>query len=88
MALTSDHLFLAKKCLSVYSAVLNGENDKYIESPETGCQGIVFRDESRIVVCFRGSDSLTDWKMNFSMSLNNYPCKSDKMVHEDSWYSS
>lgn len=82
MALTSDHLFLAKKCLSVYSKALNGENDRYFESPETGCQGIVFRDESRIVVCFRGSDSLTDWRMNLSMSLNNYPCTSDKMVHE------
>jgi len=82
MALTSDHLYLAKKCLSVYSKALNGENDKYFESLETGCQGIVFRDESRIVVCFRGSDSLTDWRMNFSMSLNNYPCTSNRMVHE------
>jgi len=82
MALTSDHLFLARTCLGIYTAPLDVENANYFESPETGCQGYVFRDESRIVVCFRGSDSLTDWRMNFSMSLIKYPCTSDRMVHQ------
>lgn len=90
MALTRDHLFLARSCYRVYSKNLNESTDKYFESVETGCQGIVFKDGSRIIVCFRGSDSVLDWKMNFQLSLNNYPCTSERKVHEGflvQWFS-
>lgn len=81
MGLTEDHLNFAKRCQKVYSKNSKDLDGEYFESPQTDCQGSVSLDGSRIIVCFRGSDSLADWKANFNTSLNNFPYNSDKKRH-------
>lgn len=66
-ALTQDHLKAAKLCRDVYSETVES-SDTYVESADTGAQATVTLDGSKAIVCFRGSDSATDWKTNFALT--------------------
>lgn len=63
LALTDDHLQIAKLCRRVYSKDVES-SDNFVESKDTGVQATVARDGSRAIVCFRGSSSLVDWRTN------------------------
>ena len=65
-ALTQQHLMAAKLCRDVYSADTES-SDEFIESKDTYAQATVTFDGSQAVVCFRGSDSVSDWRSNFDM---------------------
>lgn len=65
-ALTDDHLKIAKLCRDVYSPDIE-LSDEFIESKDTGAQATVTLDGSQAIVCFRGSDSVSDWRSNFDM---------------------
>lgn len=63
-SLTDEHLKAAKLCREVYSNRVESLST-FVESKDTGAQATVTLDGSRAIVCFRGSDSLTDWRSNF-----------------------
>lgn len=63
--LTEDHLKIAKMCRDIYSADAR-KLDAFVEDKDTDMQATVAMDGTRAIVCLRGSDSLTDWKHNFS----------------------
>lgn len=65
--LTEDHLKIAKLCRDIYSDDVRSL-DTFVEDKDTDIQATVALDENRAIVCLRGSDSLTDWKHNFSFS--------------------
>ena len=83
LSVSEDHLILVKYCEKVYKDDYLEDADEFVDNKETGCQCIMFKDASRdrIVVCFRGSDSATDWKYNFYMTTTEYPKKSGRNVH-------
>lgn len=64
-ALTDDHLKIAGMCRDVYCDKI--ESCETFVSADTGAQATVALDGSQAVVCFRGSDSATDWWHNFKM---------------------
>ncbi len=63
-ALTDQHLRAAKLCRDVYCADAES-SDEFVESKDTYAQATVTLDGSQAVVCFRGSDSVSDWRSNF-----------------------
>ncbi|AAR26956.1 FirrV-1-F2 precursor [Feldmannia irregularis virus a] len=65
-ALTDKHLELATLCRDVYC---NGteSSDTYVKSNDTGAQATVRLKGKQVVVCFRGSDSPQDWKLNLQL---------------------
>ena len=65
-ALTKQHLRAAKLCRDVYSADTESSGE-FVESKDTGAQATVTLDGSQAIVCFRGSDSVSDWRFNFDM---------------------
>ncbi len=81
--LTHDHLLLAKICESVYDDEFMRSSESHVENNTTDTQCIVSADLERrqMVVCFRGSDSATDWRMNFFTTLTEFPHKSKRYVH-------
>jgi len=64
-ALTEEHLKAAKLCRDVYCDKI--ESCETFVSTDTGAQATVTLDGSQAIVCFRGTDSLWDWKINLSM---------------------
>lgn len=64
-ALTDNHLKIAHMCRDVYCHKI--ESCETFVSTDTGAQATVALDGSQAVVCFRGSDSATDWWHNFKM---------------------
>lgn len=64
--LMPQHLEVAKLCRDVYSDDI--EDEKFIESSDTGAQATVTLDGTRAIVCCRGSNSITDWGSNFRLS--------------------
>ena len=64
-ALTEQHLRAAKLCRDVYCDKI--ESCETFVSTDTGAQATVTLDGSQAIVCFRGSDSLRDWKINLTM---------------------
>ena len=65
-ALTEEHLRAAKLCRDVYSEDIES-SDEFLESKDTYAQATVTLDGSQAIVCFRGTDSVSDWKSNFDM---------------------
>jgi len=70
----------AKLCEKVYDDEFF-KNSNHVENKDSDCQVVIKQSGSTIIVCFRGSDSLQDWKMNFRQLLVSYPAKTDKKVH-------
>lgn len=81
--LTHDHLRLVRQCESVYSDDFMRSAEAHVENNTTDTQCTISTDlENRqLVVCFRGSDSSTDWRMNFFTTLSEFPYKSGRYVH-------
>lgn len=67
LALTAEHLSIAKLCRNVYSDEIES-SESYVGSKDTGAQATVTRQGTKAIVCFRGSSSLVDWRTNLSMS--------------------
>jgi hypothetical protein len=44
------------------------DNFRYFNEPSTDTQGILFRKGRHIVLAFRGSQQIQDWRTNFSVS--------------------
>lgn len=65
--LTQDHLKIARLCRDIYSEDVRSL-DTFVEDKDTDIQATVAMDGTRAIVCLRGSDSVTDWKHNFSFS--------------------
>jgi hypothetical protein len=65
-SLTEQHLKAAKLCRDVYCDKI--ESCETFVSTDTGAEATVTLDGSQAIVCFRGTDSLRDWKINLSMS--------------------
>ena len=65
-ALTEQHLRAAKLCSDIYSEDIELSDD-FVESKDTYAQATVTLDGSEAIVCFRGSDSVSDWRSNFDM---------------------
>lgn len=64
-SVTDAHLKIAILCRDAYDDEV--ESSETFVSADTGRQAKVTLDGSQAIVCFRGSDSLDDWKINFSM---------------------
>lgn len=81
--LTHDYLILAKLCESVYDDDFMRSSESHVENNTTDTQCIMTSDlgNRKMVVCFRGSDSSTDWRMNFFTTLTEFPHKSGRYVH-------
>ena len=82
MPLEKTHERLAKHCQDVYTKDFL-EMHVHVENKDTGVQCVLMveEEEKQLVVCFRGSDSTTDWRMNFHMSQSEYPKGSGRCVH-------
>lgn len=80
MPLEKLHERLVKHCQDVYTTEFL-ETHKHIENECTGVQCVFMVENDQLVVCFRGSDSGTDWRMNFNMSQSEYPTGSGCFVH-------
>lgn len=80
--ISESHLLIAKHCAKVYKDDYLEDAEEFVDHPETDCQCVMFKDsESRIIVCFRGSDHIIDWKHNFNTAGTQYPKNSDREVH-------
>ena len=80
--ISESHLLIAKHCSKVYKDDYLKDAEEFVDHPETDCQAVMFKDsESNIVVCFRGSDDVTDWKMNFKLFTSQFPRNSNREVH-------
>ena len=81
MPLQRIHERLAKICQDVYTTDFL-EMHRHINNKETGVQCVFVVDDNKLVVCFRGSDSLlTDWRLNFHMSQSEYSVGSGCLIH-------
>ncbi|CAM9528177.1 unnamed protein product, partial [Ectocarpus fasciculatus] len=80
MPLEKLHQRLVKHCQDAYSTEFF-ETHKHIENKCTGVQCVFMVENDQLIVCFRGSDSETDWRMNFLMSQTEYPAGSGCYVH-------
>lgn len=82
-SLTPDHLKIVEYCQKIYQDEYLREAEEFVDNEETECQCIMFKekDRDRLIVCFRGSDSIIDWKMNFYMTTTEYPKNSGRQVH-------
>lgn len=71
----------AKLCENVYDDEFLKNSEYYVENEDSDCQAVIKKSGSTLFVCFRGSDSLQDWRMNFKQLLVSYPTNSGKKVH-------
>ena len=65
-ALTQKHLKAAELCRDVYSEDIES-NENFVKSVDTGAEATVTLEGSQAIVCFRGTDSVADWKSNLNM---------------------
>lgn len=80
MPLKEIHERLVKYCQKAYSQDYL-EKHLNIQNETTGVQCFFVIDGHQLIICFRGSDSADDWRMNFHMSQSEYPKGSGCMVH-------
>jgi hypothetical protein len=80
MPLQRIHERLAKHCKEVYDDAFLTAHE-HISNDCTGVQCAFLVEEGQLVVCFRGSDSETDWMMNMLASLTEYPRGSGCFLH-------
>lgn len=71
----------AKLCEKVYDDEYLHSCEHFVESKDTDCQASITRAGNTLFIAFRGSDSSTDWRINFKSSLVPYPSDSDRKVH-------
>jgi len=79
--LTREHLELSKLCDNIYSDEFLRNTEAYVENTQTDSQCGMVMSGSKLLVCFRGSDSATDWRLNFYVTLSEFPCGSGRYVH-------
>ena len=80
MPLQPIHERLAKHSQDIYTKDFL-EMHRHINNEATGVQCAFIVEGSQIIICFRGSDSHTDWRMNFHMSQIEYPLGSGCFLH-------
>lgn len=81
--INENHLLLANYCQNVYLDSYLENVEEYVNRESTDVQCVILKDpnEERLIVCFRGSDDLTDWRMNFNLKTSKYPLNSTREVH-------
>ena len=79
--LIPEHLLVARMCENVYKDDLLRSEKYHIENRETDTQCTMSVVGEKLIVCFRGSDSTIDWKMNFYSTLSEFPFNSGRGVH-------
>ena len=79
--LTHEHLRLAKLCENIYTDSFMRSREEHVENNLTDTQCGMSIHGNQLIVCFRGSDSVTDWRMNFYTTLAEYPYGSGRYVH-------
>lgn len=79
--ITPEHLEAAKLCKSVYDDTFLRSCEEFIDHPETDVQVGMLVERSTLIVCFRGSDNIIDWKKNFQFERTEYPHGSGKTFH-------
>ncbi len=75
------HKIAARLCRDVYDDKYLRSCEKFIEFLPTDSQCSFTVENDTIFVSFRGSDSIKDWKNNFTCSLVEYPKGSGRTVH-------
>lgn len=81
VTLSNKHHVAARLCRDVYDDKYLMSCEEFIDNSETDCQVIITKEEKTIFVCFRGSDSKQDWKLNFKSSFTQFPFNSARKVH-------
>ena len=79
--LTPEHLKLSKLCDNIYSDKFLRSTEANIDNEDTDTQCGMLVWGRKLVVCFRGSDSATDWRLNFYATLSEFPCGTGQYVH-------
>jgi len=79
--LTNEHLRLSKLCDNIYSDKFLRSSAEYVDNEDTDTQCGMSIHGRQLIICFRGSDSATDWRLNFYATLSEFPCGSGKYVH-------
>ena len=80
MPLIPLHERVAEICQDVYNDDFLAIN-KHIDRKHTDTQCIFIVEDSKLIICFRGSDSAMDWVMNFHVTQKEYPTGSGCYVH-------
>ena len=80
MPLISLHERVAELCQDVYNDDFLAIN-RHIDRKHTDTQCIFIVEDSKLIICFRGSDSTMDWIMNFHVTQTEYPTNSGCYVH-------
>lgn len=79
--LSKIHHDAARLCRDVYDDEYLLSCEGFVDDKETDCQVSLTKEGSTIFVCFRGSDSKQDWKLNFKSSFTEFPIYSGRKVH-------
>ena len=79
--LSYEHLRLAKLCENMYTDSFMKSREQHVENTVTDTQCGMSVHGNQLIVCFRGSDSVTDWRMNFYTTLSEFPYGSGRFVH-------
>lgn len=74
------HETLVKYCQDIYTDDHLSIHE-HIDNKTTGVQCMFIMEDNRLIICYRGSNDSTDWRMNFHMSQSEYPCGSGCYVH-------
>lgn len=56
------------------------QNFKYLNMLTTDTQAFLFRDKNNLILVFRGSQQLADWKTNFKIRLKEFTILADQTV--------
>ena len=79
--LTNEHLKLCKLCDNIYSDKFLRSTEAHVDNEDTDTQCGMIVSGRKMIVCFRGSDSATDWRLNFYATLSEFPCGTGQHVH-------
>ena len=74
------HERLAQHCLDAYTDDYLSMHE-HIDNKETGVQCLFLTEEKQLIICYRGSDELSDWRWNIHMTQNEYPKGSGCYMH-------
>ena len=81
LKLTKEHLMSAKFCKSVYNDTFLRSCEEFIDHPNTDVQVGIIIEGSTLIICFRGSDNIVDWKNNFRFDRSEFPHGSKRRYH-------
>lgn len=79
--LSKVHHDAARLCRDVYDDDYLFSCEGFVDDKDTDCQVSLTKEDRTIFVCFRGSDSKQDWKLNFKSSFTEFPIDSGRKVH-------